>query len=116
MKTQDQTEDDRIDALVRQAAARPVDEARLSAQVLSRIRQSDRPEPGFLARIFALPDFAGPGRLAPVGFALVLVATPFAVAFSPADQTERALYAFALGDPALIAASEGSFFGAGLFE
>jgi hypothetical protein len=116
MTMEDPTDDDRIDALVRQAAARPVDEARLTAHVLTRIRQNNGSNMGFWARLFAWPEFAGAGRLVPAGFALILLATPFAVAHSPANPTDRAIYALVLGDPAVIAASEGSLFGAEFLE
>ncbi len=100
-------DDDGIDDAVRRASAREVDEALLANAVLTRIRQDAQPTASLWARFFALPDFAGPGRLAPAGFAAILLATPFAVANYPVDLTERAIYDFALGDLVLIGSMEG---------
>jgi hypothetical protein len=112
----DDKDDDRIDELVCAASARPFNEARLTANVLTRIRQDARRETSAWGRLFAFPDFAGAGRLAPVGFALTLIATPFAVAHYPDDPTARAIYAVALGDPALIASTERTLWSVGFLE
>lgn len=109
-------DDDRIDDAVRRASQRPVDETLLTRQVLARIRATSQPTATPWTRFFALPDFAGPGRLAPAGFAAILLATPFAIANYPGDATDRAVYALTLGDPALITATETPFAGSGLFE
>lgn len=109
-------DDDKIDDAVRKASMRPVDEALLTRNVLSRIRRDARPTTSPWARLFAFPEFAGIGRLAPAGFAMVLLGTPFAVAGYPGDATERAIYAFAVGDPSLVAVTERPFVGTGLFE
>lgn len=69
--------DRRLDAAIRAAADRPVDEARLARQVLARVRA--RPKPSW-------PAFPNGGALAPAAFAayaLILVATPFLVASAP---------------------------------
>lgn len=95
-------DDGRIDALVRSASLRPVNEARLAASVLARVRQDRRPATGNWAALFALPRFAGPGRFAPAGFALVLLATPIAVAQYPSDDTEALIAALALGETLLL--------------
>jgi hypothetical protein len=112
----DDKDDDRIDRLVRAASVRPVNEALLSRTVLARVRGDAHPAESPLARLFAFPEFSGPGRLVPAGFALVLLAMPFAVARYPGDPADRAIYAFALGDPAMIAFDEGTLFRTDLFE
>jgi hypothetical protein len=109
-------DDDRIDALVRAASTRPVDEGRLTQTVLTRIRMAGAPSTAHWTRLFALPQFAGPGRLAPAGFVLVLIATPFAVANYPGDPADQVIYALALGDPALLAAPDTFTFVQGLDE
>ncbi len=109
-------DDDRIDALVRAASQRTTDEALLANNVLRRIRQDRQGPAGKRAGLLALPSFAGPGRFAPAGFALVLLATPFAVARYPVDQTEAVVTALALGDLALIGPTDGAIFGRGAFE
>jgi hypothetical protein len=108
--------DNRIDEAVRRASARRVDEALLARNVVARIRQDGKPTASPWLRFFALPQFSGPGRLAPAGFAAILLATPFAVANYPGDATENVIYALALGDPVLITAPETPFVGSGLFE
>jgi hypothetical protein len=116
MTMQDDADDNRIDDVVRRTAARPVDEALLTRTVLSRIRHEARPATSPWAHLFAFPEFAGIGRLAPAGFALVLLGTPFAIAGFPADTTERAIYALAMGDPALITSTETPLLMTGFFE
>lgn len=67
----------RLDAAIRAAAERPVDEARLTQQVLARVRTRRKP---------IWPAIARGGALAPAAlaaYALVLVATPFVVARVP---------------------------------
>lgn len=109
--------DDRaMDDLVRRASARPVDELRLTRSVLARIRQDASPAPSLWGRLSAFPEFTGIGRLAPVGFALVLLGTPFVVAGYPADATESVVWGFASGDPALIGTGQTPFVGSGPFE
>ncbi|MFN0114464.1 MAG: hypothetical protein ACKVPY_07295 [Paracoccaceae bacterium] len=86
---------DRLDRLVRQAAAFPTDETRLLAGVRRRISARGVARPPF--RLFPdLPPFA-PGLV----LASALAVTPFAVAHLPLgdDPTLAVLSAIALGDP-----------------
>jgi hypothetical protein len=94
-------DDDPLYELVRKAAARPVDHALLTDKVLRRIRQ-ERPGAKAAPGRFALPVFSHPARFAPIAFALILIATPFAVSHFPGDQTEAVIAALAMGDPMLL--------------
>lgn len=71
--------EDRLDRLVRAAAARPVDEAALTRTVLARARGIDRAGQSPRRTAFGWSVPAG----AVAAFAIVLVATPFVVAGLP---------------------------------
>jgi hypothetical protein len=114
--TMPKQDDDEIDALVCQASTRPVDEARLAQVVLGRVREEPRPGVNQWANLFAFPNLTVPGRLATAGFAVVLVATPFLVAGYSGEAVEDALYAFAVGDPALMFSTEQSLTQTGILE
>ncbi|MGL5009389.1 MAG: hypothetical protein ACRC6I_05870 [Paracoccaceae bacterium] len=80
--------DDEIDAAVRAASAFPVDEARLTQVVLTRIRDGN-------AGIFGL--FGGHGRGAAVAFASLLVATPVLMTQVPLEAEDAAMESLLLG-------------------
>jgi hypothetical protein len=84
--------DDEIDALVRRAAETPVNTARLQAAVRARIAT---PPPGLFGWMH------GPALAAPAVFAVLLVATPVALARLPAAGPDALIEAVALGDPLL---------------
>ena len=100
MSQPDESKDDRIDDLVRQAAAFPTDEARMEAGVRRRLAAQARPAPGlrgWLDRVLPVPGMA-PG----MAFAILLAVTPLAVARLPLGSGDPALSllsAIALGDP-----------------
>ncbi len=82
-------DDDRIDAAVRAASAYPVDEARLTQGVLTRIRDGD----GGLFGLF------GPHRRGAVlAFACVLVATPIIVTQVPGETEDAMIASLLLGE------------------
>jgi hypothetical protein len=83
------TDDDEINAMVRAAAAYPVDESRLAQAVLTRIRDDE-------AGLFGL--FNHGLRRVPLAFALVLAATPVIVTQLPDTVDDEAVAALMLGD------------------
>lgn len=87
-------DDRKLDALIRAAADRPVDEGALAARVLARLR--DQPQ-GLFDWLIALPV----PRLVPGGFAAMLAVTPFVVMQLPltVDPAEAAILTLATGAP-----------------
>jgi hypothetical protein len=89
-------DDRKLDALVRQSAERVTDEAALTRRVLARIA-ADRRASGRTDWLFAMPV----PRAVPAAFAVVLAATPFAMATIPmtADPVDLAVIGLATGAP-----------------
>jgi hypothetical protein len=81
--------DDRIDALVRAASAHPVDEARLTRGVLTRIRDGD-------GGIFGL--FGRHAKGAALAFASVLIATPVLMTQVPIAAEDAMIASLLLGE------------------
>jgi|GEM_PF-5811589 len=102
----DRDKDRRLDALVRFAAERPTDEARLAARVLARIRPGTGPQ-GVQDWLFALPV----PRLVPAGFGAVLALTPIAIATLPGadDPLTSVIEGLAFGAPAMLDPGLGLF-------
>ncbi len=88
-------DDDRIDGLVRAASAYRVDEARLTARVLTRIRDGD-------GGIFGL--FGRHAKGAALAFASVLVATPILMTQVQSATEDALIASLLLGDGLLDAA------------
>jgi hypothetical protein len=84
-----QDDDDRIDAMVRAASAYPVDEARLTRAVLTRVRDAN-------AGVFGL--FGRHARGAALAFASVLVATPILMTQVPSEAEDAVIAALLLGE------------------
>jgi hypothetical protein len=84
--------DDDLDALIRRAAAFPIDEAHLTQRTLAALRNADD---GSLFALFTQPRL----RFVPAAFAALLVATPFAITQVPATNDEVLVVTLALGDP-----------------